>query len=172
MVDLIRKPTKYTDIFTNSFSYVTIEARNRIDSQTSQSRPNSTIDNKLIPNFQKKLRSNSVHQLEVLSILTYFKKFEHPMKLKNREHDPIPAMMQKETDQKTKPGQKGRALPAGRKGASHQRKDRLQYLEEVLQLDHQLPVGLQQVVPEVVLARVYALARYLKRDNYRLTACS
>lgn len=39
----------------------------------------------------------------------------------------------------------------------------LQYLEEFLQFDHQLPVGLDEVVTEVVLARVDTGARYLEQ---------
>lgn len=37
----------------------------------------------------------------------------------------------------------------------------LEYLEELLELDHELPVSLEQVVPEVVLACVYGLSAYL-----------
>ena len=37
----------------------------------------------------------------------------------------------------------------------------LEYLEELFQFDHQLPVCLHQIVPEVFLASVYALSAYL-----------
>lgn len=37
----------------------------------------------------------------------------------------------------------------------------LEYLEELLELDHELPVSLEQVVPEVVLAGVDGLSAYL-----------
>ena len=39
----------------------------------------------------------------------------------------------------------------------------LQYLEEFLQLDHQLPVGLDQVIAEVVLACVDTGTGYLEQ---------
>lgn len=38
---------------------------------------------------------------------------------------------------------------------------RLEDLEDFLQFDHQLPVGLDEVVTEIVLARVDTRARYL-----------
>lgn len=37
----------------------------------------------------------------------------------------------------------------------------LEYLEELLQFHHELPIGLQQVIPEVILAGVYTLPAYL-----------
>lgn len=40
----------------------------------------------------------------------------------------------------------------------------LQNLKGLLQLHHQLPVGLHQVVTEVILAGVDRLPRYLHRD--------
>lgn len=39
----------------------------------------------------------------------------------------------------------------------------LQYLEEFLQLNHQLPVGLDEVIAEVIFARVDTGARYLEQ---------
>lgn len=43
------------------------------------------------------------------------------------------------------------------------KKGALQNLKYLLQLDHELPVGLQEVVAEVILARVDGLSRNLKR---------
>lgn len=42
----------------------------------------------------------------------------------------------------------------------------LQYLEEFLQLDHQLPVGLDEVVAEVILARVDTGTGYLEQHRF------
>lgn len=41
----------------------------------------------------------------------------------------------------------------------------LEYLEELLQFYHQLPVGLHQIVPEVLFARVYTLPAYLQHNQ-------
>lgn len=38
---------------------------------------------------------------------------------------------------------------------------KLEDLEEFLQFHHELPVGLDEIVPEVFLAHVYALSAYL-----------
>ena len=45
--------------------------------------------------------------------------------------------------------------------------EKLEDLEESLEFNHKLPVGLDEVVPEVVLDRVDALSAYLQQRRIR-----
>lgn len=117
MVDLIRKSTKYTDIFTNSFSYVTIEARNRIDSRTLE--PQNFTYSKIEENLRIFSWESYNLKLNCTDWVNNYQK--HPMKSSYRKFKKsirfrIRAITITRKESKNETGTKGKSSPRREEG--------------------------------------------------------